>query len=87
MKLLSVMLLVVARNPAVLTLPVEPMRTPLGLMTQTLPLEVSEPSKVVAPPLTRLRVMEAEPCWSEKFTVWPFVVLNPVQLMTALDED
>ncbi len=75
---------VVARKPAVFTVPVEPMRTPLGLITHTLPLEYSVPLNVVAAPLTRLRVTELSPVMSLKFTSSPLAVLNPVQLITAL---
>src|ERR1700677_4865848 len=81
MKLASEMLLVVARNPAAFTVPVGPITMPLRLMTQTLPFELSVPSKLVALPLTRFSVME-EGLGSLNCTVCPLEVLKPVQLTT-----
>jgi hypothetical protein len=57
---------------------------PFGLMSHTLPLELSAPWKLVAAPLIRLRVIE-EALGSLKVTVSPLAVLKPVQLMTALE--
>ena len=71
-KLTSVMLAVVARNPAALTLPVEPMTVPLGLRIQTWPCAVIVPSilKGVVP-LLRLSVIDWLPLNWSKFKVSP----------------
>ena len=68
----SVMLAVVARNPAALTLPVEPMTVPLGLRIQTWPCAVIVPSilKGVVP-LLRLSVIDWLPLNWSKFKVSP----------------
>ena len=75
---------VVARNPPAATRPVAPIKTPLGLSSQTCPFARRDPSIRVPPvPVIRLSAIDPAPGWMN-WTFDPASTENARQSMTAL---